>query len=120
MDYSKVLYIISKVIQFDLNDDINKATLKIVAVNFIIISIISLFFVFGVFFSFVYSVIIFILLRKTFTGIKEDYQILLNATKQLSQGNFDVPLNNDIGLFNPLREEFSHIKDGLKKLFKKK
>jgi Signal transduction histidine kinase len=111
----KCYTLFQKVIQFDLNDDINKATLKIVAVNFIIISIISLFFVFGVFFSFVYSVIIFILLRKTFTGIKEDYQILLNATKQLSQGNFDVPLNNDIGLFNPLREEFSHIKDGFEK-----
>ena len=107
--------LLNKIIHFDMSDNINKTVLKIVIVNFIIISIISVFFVFGIFFSLIYSIIIFFLLRKKFTEIKQDYNTLLTSTKQLSQGNFDTVIDEDIGIFNPLKDEFSHIKDGFEK-----
>ena len=93
--------IIDKVIDFDLSDEVNKSVLKIVLFNFIIITGISIFFVFGIFFACIYSVIIFVILQKKFNQIKEQYQVLLNATQQLSNGNFNVEINEDVGIFNP-------------------
>lgn len=110
--------LINKVINIDLNDNINRSVLKIVIVNFFIITIISIFFVFGFFFAFIYSVIIFFLLKNKFTEIKQDYEVLLNATKRLSNGQFDVDIHEDVGIFNPLKKEFAHIKDGFEKAVK--
>ena len=110
--------IMNKVIDFDLNDPLNKTVLKIVLFNLLIIAGCSIFFVFGIFFAVFYSIIIFILIRKKFQDIQNDYHTLLKATQQLSNGHFDVQINQDIGIFNPLKDEFVHIKDGFEKAVK--
>ena len=110
--------IMNKIVNFDLDDNINHSVLKIVIFNFIIITVISIFFVFGFFFALIYSIIIFFLLKNKFVEIKNDYQVLLNATKKLSNGQFDVDINEDVGIFNPLKNEFTHIKDGFEKAVK--
>lgn len=107
--------LMNKVINFDLEDSLNKSVLKIILFNLLIIAGCSLFFVFGIFFAIIYSIIIFILIKKKFIDIQNDYHTLLKATKQLSQGHFDVQINQDIGIFNPLKDEFVHIKDGFQK-----
>lgn len=107
--------LLNKVLTFDLNDNTNKTIFKIVFVNFIIITIISFFFVFGFLFALVYTIILFVILKNKFIEIKKDYASLLHATKQLSNGNFDVDISNDLGLFNSLKDEFSNIKDGFEK-----
>lgn len=111
----KSKYILNKVTDFDLNDDMNRVILKIVLLNFAIITGISFFFVFGIFPALLYSVIIFVILKNKFTDIQNDYEVLLNATRQLSNGNFDETIDQDVGIFNPLKEEFSHIKEGFEK-----
>lgn len=113
--YYHCLDVVNCIIHFDFNDNINKTVLKIVLFNFVIMTIISIFFVYGTFFAIIYSIIIFIILKKKFEEIQEDYQILLKATKELSNGHFETEINEDIGIFNPLKEEFSHIKDGFEK-----
>lgn len=110
--------IMNKIVNFDLDDNINRSVLKIVIFNFIIITVISIFFVFGFFFALIYSIIIFFLLKNKFVEIKNVNQVLLNATKKLSNGQFDVDINEDVGIFNPLKNEFTHIKDGFEKAVK--
>lgn len=110
--------LINTVIDFDLNDNINRSVLKIVIVNFIIITVISWIWVFGIFAALIYSIIIFYLLKNKFVDIKKDYEVLLNATQRLSNGHFDVDIHEDVGIFNPLKNEFSHIKDGFEKAVK--
>lgn len=110
--------LLDKVIDFDFNDNTNRVVLKIVIFNFVIITIISFFFVFGLFFSLLYSIVIFIILKKKFEKVQSDYDVLLNASKQLSDGNFDVQIQQDVGIFNPLKDEFSHIKSGFEKAVK--
>lgn len=110
--YIQLKTLINHVLNFDFEDNINKVTLKIVGVNFIVMSVLCIFFVAGPFLSLIYSILLFIILNKKFHKIKEDYEVLLENTEQLSQGNFDLDLDKDIGIFNPLRERFSHIKKG--------
>lgn len=108
--------IMNKIVNFDLDDNINRSVLKIVIFNFIIITVISIFFVFGFFFALIYSIIIFFLLKNKFVEIKNDYQVLLNATKKLSNGQFDVDINEDVGIFNPLKMNLHILKMVLKRL----
>lgn len=113
--FQNINKLINKVSSFDINDDINKIILKIVSVNCLIISIICCFFTFGIFFSLIYSTILFVILKNKFNEFKNDYDILLNAVKRLSNGDFDVEINQDIGMFNSLGTEFTNIKNGFEK-----
>ncbi len=59
-----------------------------------------------------YSFIIYKLVKDRFVEIQDDYKTLLTATREVSKGNFRHEITEDIGVFNPLKQEFSHIKDG--------
>lgn len=107
--------IINKVSSFDLNDNTNKTILKIVLTNCLIISIICCFFTFGILFALVYSTILFVILKNKFEDLKHDYQILLNAVQRLSNGDFNVEITQDLGIFNSLKTEFTNIKNGFEK-----
>lgn len=106
---------IFNILNFDFQDNINKIILKIVIFNFIIIMFILKFFSISGLLILIYSIILFVLLKKKFNEVQNNYQVLLNATQQLSNGRFDYEINEDIGMFNPLKNEFSHIKDGFQK-----
>ena len=80
-----------------------------------VISIICCFFAFGIFLTIIYSIILFIILKNKFEAIKHDYQILLSSVQRLSNGDFDVEINQDLNLFNSLKTEFTNIKDGFEK-----
>ena len=41
--------------------------------------------------------------------------MLLKSTNQLADGHLDVPIEGDIGLFNPIQEELKKIQKGFKK-----
>lgn len=113
--FQNIKKLIYKVSSFDINDDTNKIILKIVLVNCLIISIICCFFAFGIFFALIYSAILFVILRNKFNEFKHDYNILLNAVKRLSNGDFDVEIDQDIGMFDLLGTEFTNIKNGFQK-----
>lgn len=110
--FKKLFY---KVSNFDLSDNTNKTILKIVLLNCLVISIICCFFTYGIIFAIGYSVILFVIMRNKFNEFKHDYELLLNAVKRLSDGDFDVEINQDIGMFNSLGTEFTNIKEGFEK-----
>lgn len=105
---------------FDLSEDSNKLIVKIVAVNFVVLLVISLLFIFGGFvLAAVYSVIIFAVLRKYFSDIKSKYQKMLDATSQIAEGNLDVEIDGDLGMFNSYKTEIKKIQSGFKKAVEK-
>ncbi len=110
-----IMKIVDRVVHFDLRDNSNKALVRIVGLNFLIITGISFFFVFGFFITVIYSVLLFVILQDRFDQIKRDYDVLLKATKKLSNGDFEIEIKEDLGMFNSLRDEFSNIRDGFEK-----
>lgn len=114
----KIKILINYVTHFDINDSINKTVLKIIISNLLVILIIQYFFNFGILgivLTFAYTILLFNLLKNKLTEIKNDYLILSNAVKRISNGDFDVEINQDIGLFNSLGKEFTDIKNGFEK-----
>jgi len=99
----------------DLTDKSNKVIIKVLVINFLVISVISIIWFFGIIASLIYTGVLFILLRKYVDNIKEKFGILLNATNKIADGNLDVEINEDLGLFNPFKEELKMIQKGFKK-----
>ncbi len=53
----------------------------------------------------IYSIILFFILRKYFNDLKDKYALLLNATNQMAEGNLNVEVTDDLGVFNPFKKE---------------
>ena len=102
-------------LHLDFQDKTNRTILKIVLINFAILFIVCLFWYYGTFALIIYSVLLFIFLRKFTRDLQEKYKLLLRSTNQLAEGHLDVPIEGDIGLFNPIQDELKKIQKGFKK-----
>lgn len=102
-------------LHLDFQDKTNRTILKVVLINFVILCIVCIFWYYGMFALIVYSVFLFLFLRKYTKDLQEKYKLLLKSTNQLADGHLDVPIEGDIGLFNPIQEELKKIQKGFKK-----
>ncbi len=99
----------------DFQDKTNRTIFKIVAINFVVLIVICTFWFYGFIALVIYSVGLFLFLRKYFHDIQEKYKLLLRSTNQLADGDLDTPLQGDMGIFNPIQEELKKIQNGFKK-----
>ena len=99
----------------DFRDKQTKLLLKIVGINFVLLTVISCFWFFGIFGLMIYSVVLFFLLRRIYDGMQEKYEILLQATGKMADGNLEDEINEDSGVFEPLKGEITKIRNGFKK-----
>ncbi len=98
----------------DLDDKNNKFILKLVLVNFVILVCICSIWFFGIIALVIYSVILYLILRKYFNDLKAKYAVLLKATNQMAEGNLDVEITEDLGIFTPFKAEMEKIRQGFK------
>ncbi|WP_195429714.1 sensor histidine kinase [Clostridium sp. D46t1_190503_E9] len=106
--------IYDEVTNVDLNDKSNKIIIKILAVNFIALAFMSIIWFLGVGAAIIYTVFLYFVLRKYFNDIKNKYQILLKATNKIAEGNLDVTIEEELGVFEPLKDELQKIQKGFK------
>ena len=105
--------------EIDFSDRNNMIILKIVVVNFLILALVCTLWFFGIFALLVYSVILFCILRKYFNDLRGKYAVLLNITNQMAEGNLDIEIEEDLGVFNPFKREIRKIQDGYQKAVEK-
>ena len=106
--------IYKKVTDIDFTDKGSRAILRIVLVNFIILAVTSVW-VYGVMALIIYSIILYFLLKKYFNEMKREYHRLLEATNEIAGGNLDVKIDENLGVFEPFKEEIEKIQSGFKK-----
>lgn len=99
----------------DFRDKTNRTILKIVIINYIILALVCFLWYYGTLALILYSVLLFLFLRKYVRDLQEKYKLLLKSTNQLAEGHLDVPIEGDIGLFNPIQDELKKIQKGFKK-----
>lgn len=102
-------------LHLNFQDQMNRTILKIVILNFIAFSVISFFWYYKSVALIIYSVVLFLFLRKYFADLQGQYRTLLKDTGMLANGNLDILLESDYGVFNPVGEELARIQSGLKK-----
>lgn len=99
----------------DITGDARKMIIKIVLVNGVILFIISTMWVAGFPVTVIYSVLLYFILKKYVSNLQKKYEILLNATNEIAQGNLNVTIHEDLGVFEPFRPEITRIQKGFKK-----
>lgn len=98
----------------DLRDNQNKKLLKMVLINFAVVTIMCSTWFFGIIGAVIYSFILFKILKKYIEDVSEKYKKLLKATNEIAKGNLDVNIEDDLGVFEPFKEEVSKIQNGFK------
>lgn len=101
--------------RIDLSSKNDRTIFKIVAVNFVILTLFCMMWFGGIFALVLYSAVLFWLLRKYFLELQEKYAVLLRATGEIAKGNLDVEITEDLGLFSPFKQEIQKIQTGFKK-----
>ena len=101
-------------LHLNLEEEINSTVLRIVIINFIVLAVISCFWLYGIFALIVYSVILFLFLHKYFMDLKGQYRTLLVSTSRMAEGDLDTPLDEDYGVFQPVGEELDRIRNGFR------
>ena len=91
---------------------------KITFVNFIAIIVCAVLWGAAFIPALIYSIAIFIWMKKKYEAIQVDYLNLQGAAHSLANGNFDVDNDLDVGIFNSLNDEFKNIRSGFEKAVK--
>ena len=66
------------------------------------------------FISLICAIITLLISKKLLSKVSNDYQVLLQSANHLAQGEFNDKINQDLGLFNSLKDELNCINDGFK------
>lgn len=88
---------------------------KIVGLNGVIVAVLCGFWFFGIMGVIVYSILLYILIGKKCGQIQENYRKLLYVTRTIAEGELNAPADEDMGIFNPIRDELISIQSGFRK-----
>lgn len=101
--------------EIQLGKDLTKTILKLVAVNGLIVTLLCCIWFGGIVGAVLYSILLFILIKNKCGKIQEEYDRLLDATRQIAAGDLNTSMKEEMGLFNPIRDELASIQDGFQK-----
>ena len=104
-----------ELLHVDLGEDIKYTLHKTVLINFIILGIICSAWFFGWFILVIYSVALYVLLKKYIRKLQEQYKKLLNATGAIAEGNLNTTFDEDFGVFESYKEALYKIQEGFRK-----
>ena len=102
-------------VNVDLKDANTKKLALFLGIQSVIISILCITFIFGLPVVIIYSIGLFIFLNKKLKKIESDYSKLFGVTNKIAEGNLDVEIEEDLGIFNSFKNEIANIQGGLKK-----
>ena len=105
---------------FDIGTDARRIISKLVILNFVILWIISLLWVWGFIPLLIYSLILYFLLKKYVKDVQNKYHRLLLATSAIAKGDLDIALSEDFGVFESYKNELRQIQTISKKRWMKR
>lgn len=102
-------------LELDLSGDMSTLLRKLLFINFCLLATACLFWVFGIFGLVVYIAALYYFLKKYIYKIQTQYELLLEATNSIAEGDFDNDFDEDFGIFESYKEELYKVQDGFKK-----
>lgn len=110
----RIVKVYNYAIDIDLRDKNTKKIVILLGINLAIMSIMCLMFFFGIIVAIIYSVVLFRIITKYLNDITNKYNKLFEATNKIADGNLDVTIQEDLGVFNPFKTEIESIQEGFK------
>lgn len=99
---------------FDVTRKAHKIILKLVLINGVILFLISILWTGRFAFAIVYSLLLYIVLRKYISDLQKKFGILLGAINEIAQGHLDVEIKEELGVFEPFKPQIYRIQKGFR------
>ena len=103
------------VTDINIGKGLHKSIIKIVVANFLVVGVCCCFWFVGWFGVIVYSIFLYVLLRKYGFKLQSQYEAVLYTTKQMAEGNLKTELPEELGVFSELGEELKTVQTGFSK-----
>lgn len=107
-----IIGLFEKIMSFDLKNPVNQLVVKVVGFNLIAVVVLCCLFPAGIFLAVLYSIALFFFLKMKLQSIQKDYLKVLHTTETLSNGNFNVTIEENAGIFASLNESLRTLKTG--------
>ena len=103
------------VTDIDINEKMHSSIIKIVLANFVVVALLCCLWFWGIVGLIIYSIALYILLKRYGEKIQIWYQSLLHTTHQMAAGNLKVQVEDDLGVFQELGTELKEVQKGFSK-----
>ncbi len=103
----KLVALFNKLVEYDLSDSSQRKLMGLIIINMLILIIFD-----SWFFFILYSAALYFVASKQVKKVKTDYEVLSEAITRLSNTNFDMMINRDLGVFESLRSKLYDLKEG--------
>lgn len=99
----------------ELDEKLTRNIWKVVGLNGVIVAFLCCIWFGGVVGAVIYTILLYVLIKKKCGEIQENYEKLLRVTRTIAEGELNVSTEEDMGLFNPIRDELTAIRNGFRK-----
>ncbi len=99
-------------LHMDLEQNLNVPLFQLLLANFVILAVISFFWLFGVVLLIPYTIFLYGPLRKYIRVIQDRYGEMLKAAHSVADGNLQTEIAGDWGMFSAFQEELAAIQSG--------
>ena len=103
------------IVDVDITEKMHGTILKIVLANFVIVGLLCCLWFAGIVGVVIYSIILYVILRKEGRKLQQQYGSVLQATEQMAKGELRITLQENLGMFTPLGEELEKVQEGFSK-----
>ena len=101
--------------ELNLGMNLRKKILRLVIYNAILVSVCCCAWFLGIIGILIYSVCLYFLILHYINAVQKDYQKLQRMTMEMSEGNLKYEPEENLGLFEPVKEDLVQIRNGFDK-----
>lgn len=99
----------------ELDEHLTRNIWKVVGINGLIVVLLCCIWFGGIFGAIIYSILLYVLIKKKCGEIQENYKKLLNVTQTIADGDLNASTEENMGIFNPIRDQLTSIQSGFRK-----
>lgn len=99
----------------EVDENLTRRIWKVVGLNGVVVAALCCIWVGGVVGAIIYTIILYVLVKNKCSQIQGEYKKLLDMTRMISAGDLNTETDEDMGIFNPIRDELAAIRNGFRK-----
>lgn len=103
------------IVDINVTKGMHRVIIKMILINFVVVSLLCCVWFAGIVGVALYSVVLYFIFCKNGQRLQERYDNVLNATRQMAEGELKVELQEDLGFLQPLGEELGKVQEGFAK-----
>ncbi len=103
------------IVDVDITKGLHRSILKIILIHFVVVAGLCCFWFVGAIGAVLYSLILYLIMRKQGKKLQEQYGSIVHATKQMAEGELKITLKEDLGMFSTLGKELERVQEGFSK-----